>query len=276
MEPGWPEILFQAAMWPGATDEDSNRKAVQERKGIKSKVRIYDTFPIRNFDHWIEESKTHLWVVDVAAIAPRPASLANRRPRRNQASGVMPGRAWAPDGQSIVFVAAEDDTASARANVRSQLWQVAAQAASRSGLTPDGWDFGAPAFRPDGKALCFTAAGAKPVIYQLPRLGCTAWPSSARRLPSRSSNKDFDRAVSSWSFAPDSRRFISAPRMPDMNASTPCPSPEARRSWSWTRKRASTPTFRPPRAAHLPAPLPTGRAPFVRRRSCGSIVHRQS
>ncbi len=35
------------------------------------------------------------------------------------------------------------------------------------------------AFSPDGKALCFTARDAKPVIYQLPRLGCAAWPSSA-------------------------------------------------------------------------------------------------
>ncbi len=64
--PDGQKILFQAVMWPGATDEETNRKAVQERKNAKSKVRIYDTFPIKNFDHWIEESKSHLWVVDVS------------------------------------------------------------------------------------------------------------------------------------------------------------------------------------------------------------------
>ena len=61
--PDGKRIAFQAAMWPGATDEESNRKAVQERKNAKSKVRIYDAFPIRNFDRWIEDSKPHLWVV---------------------------------------------------------------------------------------------------------------------------------------------------------------------------------------------------------------------
>ena len=60
--PDGQKILFQAVMWPGATDEETNRKAVQERKNAKSKVRIYDTFPIKNFDHWIEESKSHLWI----------------------------------------------------------------------------------------------------------------------------------------------------------------------------------------------------------------------
>lgn len=47
-------------MWPGATDEESNRTAVQERKNAKSKVRIYETFPIRNFDHWIIERELKL------------------------------------------------------------------------------------------------------------------------------------------------------------------------------------------------------------------------
>ena len=202
--PDGQKILFQAAMWPGATDEDSNRKAVQDRKGVKSKVRIYDTFPIRNFDHWIEESKTHLWVVDVTGNRTA-ASLFGKSTAAAQPGfgGDALAAVWAPDGQSVVFVAAEDDTVSARANVLSQLWQVAATGGDPKRLTPDGWDFGAPAFRPDGKALCFTAAAAKPVIYQLPRLGCTAWPSSAAPVAVTIVNKDFDRAVSSWSFSPD-------------------------------------------------------------------------
>ena len=116
--PDGQKILFQAAMWPGATDEDSNRKAVQERKGIKSKVRIYDTFPIRNFDHWIEESKTHLWVVDVAGNRTATSLFGKSKAAAQPGfGGDALAAVWAPDGQSVVFVAAEDDTASARANV---------------------------------------------------------------------------------------------------------------------------------------------------------------
>ena len=161
--PDGQKILFQAAMWPGASDEDSNRKAVQERKGVKSKVRVYDTFPIRNFDHWIEESKTHLWVVDVAGNRTAASLFGKSKAAARPGFGADAlAAAWAPDGQSIVFVAAEDETVSARANVLSQLWQVPATGGEPRRLTPDGWDFGAPAFRPDGKALCFTASAARP------------------------------------------------------------------------------------------------------------------
>src|SRR5574339_104423 len=48
--PDGKRLVFQAAMWPGATDEESNRKAAQEKRNAKSKVRIYDTYPVRNFD----------------------------------------------------------------------------------------------------------------------------------------------------------------------------------------------------------------------------------
>ena len=70
--PDGTRIVFQAAMWSGATDEESNRKAAQEKRAAKSKVRVYDAFPIRNFDRWLDESKTHVWVVDVAATSARP------------------------------------------------------------------------------------------------------------------------------------------------------------------------------------------------------------
>ena len=111
---------------------------------------------------------------------------------------------WSPDGQSIVFVATENDTVSARANVSSHLWLIPASGGEPKRLTPDGWDFGAPAFRPDGKALCFTATDTKPVIYQLTRVGCSAWPSTAPASVSIVT-KAFDRAVASWSFAADSQ-----------------------------------------------------------------------
>ena len=205
-------ILFQAAMWPGATDEESNRKAVQDRKNAKSKVRIYDTFPIRNFDHWIEESKTHLWLVGVEG-ERKARSLFGGSPvvARAGFGGEALAAVWAPDGQSIVFVATENDTVAARAAVASHLWQVSAAGGDPKRLTPDGWDYAAPAFRPDGKALCFIATDAKPVIYQLTRLGCAAWPATSSPIAAPAMSivtKTLDRAVASWSFSSDSQSLM--------------------------------------------------------------------
>ena len=149
-------------MWPGATDEETNRKAAQERKNAKSKVRIYDSFPIKNFDHWIEESKSHLWIVDVAGDRKARSLFAGSKVAAAPGfGGEALGAVWSPDGQSVVFVATENDGIAARANVASHLWQVAANGGEPRRLTPDGFDFGAPAFRPDGKALCFTASDAE-------------------------------------------------------------------------------------------------------------------
>ena len=50
--------LFQAAMWPGATDEESNRKAVQERKNIEvegSHLRLVSNQKLRSLDRGLEE-----------------------------------------------------------------------------------------------------------------------------------------------------------------------------------------------------------------------------
>ena len=205
--PDGQKILFQAALWPGATDEESNRKVVQERKNIKSKVRIYDSFPIRDFDHWIEESKSQLWVVDVAGDRKaRSLFGASKAAARPGFGGTALGGVWSPDGQSVVFMAAEDEGVAARAAVVTHLWQVPASGGEPKRLTPDGWDFGAPAFRPDGKALCYSVSEAKPVIYQLNRLGCSAWPLSGSSPAAVSIvTKGFDRSLGSWSFAADSQ-----------------------------------------------------------------------
>lgn len=210
--PDGKTILFQAAMWPGATDEDSNRKVVQERKNVKSKVRVYETFPIRNFDRWIEESKTHLWVVAVEGDR-RARSLFGASPIVARAGFGADSltAAWTPDGQAVVFAANEDDTVAARATVVSHLWHVSASGGDPKRLTPDGWDYGAPAFRSDGKMLCFTAADARPAIYQLNRLACTSWPAASLPLTSSAISivtKSFDRAVASWTFSTDGQSLM--------------------------------------------------------------------
>jgi dipeptidyl aminopeptidase/acylaminoacyl peptidase len=203
--PDGKRLLFQAILWPGATDEDSNRKAAQEKKNAKSKARIYDAFPVRNWDHWVDESKPQLWVVDVDGDRrARSLFAASKLAASAGFAGDALNAVWSPDGTSVVFTATDNGEVAARAVVVSHLWQVPAAGGEPKRLTPDGLDFGAARFRPDGRAICFTVSDAKPTIYQLTRLGCAAWPMSA---PSSVTvlTRDFDRAVSSWAFTPDSK-----------------------------------------------------------------------
>ena len=202
--PDGQRIVFQAPVWPGATDEESNRKAAQEKKNAKSKVRVYETFPIRNFDKWIEESKTELWIVDTSGDRKsRPLFAASNLAGMRGYNGDGLAPAFTPDGQSIVFTAADRADVAARAMVVESLWQVPIGGGEPARLGVDGWTVAAPKFSPDGKTICFSATDAKAAIYAAPRLGCTSWPMGGQ--PVRILAKELDRPIGSWAFTPDSK-----------------------------------------------------------------------
>jgi dipeptidyl aminopeptidase/acylaminoacyl peptidase len=202
--PDGKHLMFQAAMWPGATDEESNRKAVQERKNVKSKVRVYETFPIRNFDRWIDESKPHLWIVEVGRDKKaRPLFAGSTLAGKAGYNGDGLSAAWAPDGESIVFAAADSADAGARAMVASSIWQVPLGSGEPKRIGADGWDASAPRFSPDGKTVCFSATEGKAAIYALAQIACSAWPMTGQ--PVRILARGLDRPVGSWAFTPDSR-----------------------------------------------------------------------
>jgi dipeptidyl aminopeptidase/acylaminoacyl peptidase len=201
--PDGKRILFQAILWPGATDEESNRKAAQEKKNAKSKVRTYETYPIRNFDRWNDESKAQLWVVDAdGSRKARPLFATSALARARGFAGDALNGVWTPDGESVVFVATDNGDTQARTKAIAGLWQVPASGGEPKRLAADGWDVSAPRFRPDGKGLCFSGASTKPVIYALTTIACGAWPwgGSLTTL-----GADLDRSVGSWSISPDSK-----------------------------------------------------------------------
>jgi dipeptidyl aminopeptidase/acylaminoacyl peptidase len=198
--PDGTRLLFQAAMWPEATDEESNRKAAQARKDSPSKVRIYSAFPNRAFDKWLDESKAHLWVVDVEGDRSARSLLAGT------ALSALPGfdagsanAVWTPDGAEIVFSASTNRHESARAPTVTSLWRVAAAGGEPETMGGDRLDISAARFSPDGATLCFTARDTSPALYHLLQLTCVNAEQGSLRVLTR----DLDRAVGSWAFSPD-------------------------------------------------------------------------
>jgi dipeptidyl aminopeptidase/acylaminoacyl peptidase len=207
--PNWSpdgrRIVFQAAAWPGATDEDSNRKAALDQKNAKSKARIYDSFPVRNWDQWVDDSKPQLWIVELNGERKARGLFASSSLARSKGfRAAALGAAWTPDGSAVIFAATDKGHLAARSSVQSRLWQVPASGGDPVALTAEGDDYGSPRFRPDGRALCFTVSNGTPSIYDLTRVGCSAWPMTAATAVTVVT-KDLDRSVSSWAFTPDSR-----------------------------------------------------------------------
>jgi dipeptidyl aminopeptidase/acylaminoacyl peptidase len=204
--PDGRQLLFQAAIWPGVTDEAGNAAAVKARGEIKANVRIYERFPIRNFDRWLDDSRAHLWVVDVPGDrTARPLFAGTALARDEGFGGTSLQATWTPDGSAVLFVATDHADHAARATVTSSLWEVPAGGGEPRRVATDGLDVASPRFSPDGRSLCMTATDAAPAIYDAAFLACGPWPWSGRVV---TPGRDLDRPVGSWGFSPDSQTIF--------------------------------------------------------------------
>jgi dipeptidyl aminopeptidase/acylaminoacyl peptidase len=221
--PSWSpdglSIAYQTSTYPGATDLEANRKIAAERKEAKSKessVRIYDKFPIRRWDKWLDDTQTHVYVTSADGEGSARDLLAGTKLVALSGFGAPTGEGstenmeptWSPDGRSIVFVATTARDTSAYASVSTQLFEVAVAGGEPRQLTTGDSSYAAPAFAPDGHSLCFRATAEWDKIYALDRLGCGSWPWTGTTTTLTST---FDRSVSDFTFAPDGKTiFLSA------------------------------------------------------------------
>lgn len=204
-------ILFQGLVHRGAQDDAANKRIAEERKKAKSKVRIYDHFPIRRWDKWLDDVQAHLFVMPADGSAPARDLLAGTR--LVAGSGFLGAfgegarddlqPVWAPDSLSIIFTATTNLTVAAYAKPIFHLHQVRLAGGEPRQLTQGDISHTDPSFSPDGKQLAFTTSREdRTVYYALTRLAVAAWPwdGSVRQI-----TESFDRSVGSFAFGPDSR-----------------------------------------------------------------------
>jgi dipeptidyl aminopeptidase/acylaminoacyl peptidase len=208
--PDGKAILFTSTVFPGAADEEANKKIAAERKALKYKARVYDKFPIRNWDKWLEDTQAHLFAQTLEPSAKAKDLLAKTKlvsergfAGRVQDSGEEFDAIWTPDGESVVFVATTNRDRAAYATTNSALFKVSAAGGEPVPLTTGVDSFTRPMFRPDGRALyaLFTVE-ANGKVYNLDRLAKFSWPNLDQPIILTS---NFDRAVGSFALTPDSK-----------------------------------------------------------------------
>ncbi len=203
-------ILFTSTVFPGAADEEANKKIAAERKALKYRARVYDRFPIRNWDKWLEDTQAHLFVQSLDADSKAKDLFVGTKlvaergfAGRVQDSGEEFDAVWSPEGDAIVFVAMTNRNAAAYANTNSSLFKISAAGGEPVRLTAGSDSFSRPMFRPDGKALYaqFTIED-NGKVYNLDRLAKFSWPNADKPVILTA---NFDRSVGSVAFSPDSK-----------------------------------------------------------------------
>ncbi|MEP6706707.1 MAG: S9 family peptidase [Pyrinomonadaceae bacterium] len=209
--PDGKALLFTSTVFPGALDEEANKKIAAERKALKYKARVYEKFPVRNWDKWVEDTQAHLFVQSLEPEAKAKDLLAGTK------LSTEPGLAarvtdtaeefdavWTPDGQAVVFVATTGRNTAAFANVNTDLFKVAATGGEPVRLTTGKVSFSRPVFRADGKALyaISNAEGSNGKVYSLDRLARFSWPDIGQPVILTAT---FDRSVGSFAATPDSK-----------------------------------------------------------------------
>jgi dipeptidyl aminopeptidase/acylaminoacyl peptidase len=213
--PDGETVLFHSRIRPGAVDEKTNRALSEEWDERKSKVRIYDGFPIRSWDHWLDDSKTHLFAVAVEGDGVARDLLAGTELAATEGFRGRGGRSgdnldavWSPDGESILIVATTEGHTAARSRVHTHLYQLPAAGGEPVELTSGERSFTSPVFRPDGGGVCFSLHDERAGVYFAhSNLACAGWPWDGEI---RNLTESFDRSVRGFALAPDGVAYFTA------------------------------------------------------------------
>ncbi len=186
--PDGKHLLFVSDFYPGAQDEESIKKTAKERRERKYTARAYETFPPRFWDRWLDDRRGTLWVQEAKAGAKARNLLAGTKLVELPGYGGGQGEdgqnleaEWAPDGASVVFVAATNRHEAARADVPTHLFEVALAGGEPRQLTSDAGNYGQLEFVADGRVLLATFTAANDEVYNNSRLVRFDWPARGGR-----------------------------------------------------------------------------------------------
>src|SRR5687768_7935332 len=208
--PDGKALSFVSTVFPGAADDEANKKIAAERKAQKYRARVYEKFPIRNWDKWLEDTQVHLFIQDAQPGAKAKDLLAGTKlvtergyAGRTTDSGDELDAAWTPSGDALVFVASTTRDRAAYAQTNTSLFKISTSGGEPVRLTTSADSFTRPTFAPDGKALyALSEIESDTKTYHLNRLAKFTWPNPGQ--PATITAR-FDRSVGSFALTPDSR-----------------------------------------------------------------------
>jgi len=204
-------ILFESLVYPGAFDDEANKKIAAERKARKYNVRAYEHFPVRYWNQWLDDRRPTVLTQSLEEGAAAKDVLSSTALARGAgfdgaAQGENPvslSAIWSPDGKEIVFAATTERWNAAFAHVPYRLYRMPAEGgAEPEPVTPAPGNYADAVFAPDGQSLFFRYAVQDEEIYHQMRLERVSWPAGGEPMPV---TRDFDHEITAFALTPDSK-----------------------------------------------------------------------
>lgn len=203
--PDGKSILFTSNVYPTSFADSTSKRIAEEKKKIKYKARVYTSFPVRDFDHWIDEKVPHLFVQSVTE-GSVAKDLFTNVPMVMSAGFKLGSATWSPDSREIIFSASEDFNTSAFQEPTSNLYHLNVNGGNATKITNDGFDYGSPQFSKDGNYLyALSNANNNYKVYNLSKLLRYEWPSLANRTYLATT---MDRPISSFTTSSDGTVYM--------------------------------------------------------------------
>jgi dipeptidyl aminopeptidase/acylaminoacyl peptidase len=207
------QLAFVSLMYPQAMDDAANKALIEAHRARKSNARIYDGFPVRNWDRWLDERQVRVFVLNLdddglPAGSPRDllagtklaasAGFAGRQTDTGEEIDVE----FTPDNQSVIFAATTNRNAAAYAFTDSQLFLASVNGGEPKQLTQGNNTWSQPRFTPDGRRLLAMLEVQGASVYNESRLAAFAWPDTSKY---NVVTNELDRSVGSFAVSSDSR-----------------------------------------------------------------------
>ena len=205
--PDGSRLLYLSRVFPESrNDADSERLAKQEEEQ-KYKAHVYTTYPVRNWDKWLDGKQLHLFVQRIGEQDGRDLLAGTELIRLPGFDLDKDSARWSPDGRSVIFAASRNLDRAAWSFTNADLWQVPVAGGEPRRLTgpdqpvaADSWS--QPQFSRDGRTLFAMVRPLSDKVYNANRIAVFDWPSMRDR--GRIALPD-GREIVGYAVAPDGR-----------------------------------------------------------------------
>jgi dipeptidyl aminopeptidase/acylaminoacyl peptidase len=186
-------ILFTSSVYPLCYADSLSKKKAEEKKGIKYKARVYETFPIRNWDSWIDEKQNHLFVQHLDSSV---AYNIFRGVSCSKEAGFAYGAASWGGNNEIIFSATTESNTAAYQDPSNHIYIVNINGGDAKKLTSNkNTSYSNPMISEDGKFLFCNESAIEYKVYSLDKLVRYDYPSMTNK---KEYNGRLDRAINNY------------------------------------------------------------------------------